>query len=212
MPRRLLVLVATLGLSSACDDKKGDGDEAAPPAEEQAVQSKAEDTKAKPERKINHLPPETVDGKMAKPEGAPEAQGAGPLDPAPGEGTKLVTIEAKSPAVKGGQLVENVGLAAVAGRFAPNLAIGCKAPCWQPAPMWPKKPTESTVEFEVFRGKTLMTKDGRSLGKYRVTSVPAPTESRRTEVVVGFGVENGAIVAHAKVRATGAELPLERVD
>lgn len=211
MSRRLL-LIATLGLLSACDDKKEAEDGAAPASEEQAEETKAKNERAKPERKINHLPPETVDGKMARPQGAPEAEGAEPIDPVPAAGAELVTLEAKSPAVKGGQLVENVGVAAVAGRFAPNLAVGCKAPCWQPAPMWPKKPTESTVEFEVFRGKSLMTKDAKSLGKYRVASVPAPTDSPRTEVVVGFGVENGAIVAHAKVRATGAVLPLERVD
>ena len=199
-----LLLVAALGLVAACDDNKDEDDKAAPAPEAQVEGAK--EASPKPQRKLDP-PPEEVD---AEPKGKPKALSAA-LDPSPGEGTTLVTLEAKSPAVKGGQLVENVGVAAVAGRFAPNLAVGCKAPCWQPAPMWPKDPTESTVEFEVFRGKTLMTKDAKSLGKYRVTSVPAPTDASRTEVVVGFGVENGAIVAHAKVRATGAALLLERI-
>lgn len=204
-----MVYAATLSLLGGCDGAEGSNDAEARADESPSPGRVAETAKTepKPKRRVDPLPPEEVD---AQPEGKPKA--AAPLDPTPGEDAKLVTVEAKSPAVKGGQLVENVGVAAVAGRFAPNLAVGCKAPCWQPAPMWPKDPTESTVEFEVFRGKTPMTKDAKNLGKYRVTSVPAPTGSSRTEVVVGFGVVDGAIVAHAKVRATGAELPLERVD
>lgn len=201
------MLVATLGLLSACDDKKDD-DEGATPGSDPQVEGKADaKTESKAKRRVDPLPPEEVD---AQPEGAPKA--AAPLDPTPGENTKLVTVESSSAAVEGEQLVENVGVAAVAGRFAPNLAAGCKTPCWQPAPMWPKTPSESTIDFEVFRGKTLLTKDAKRLGAFRVTSVPAPTDSPRTEVVIGFGVADGAIVAHARVRATGAELPLERVD
>jgi len=209
MPTSAWVLVAMLGLLAGCDETDAKPDDAAPADEAKPEQAKsADETKAKAERKVHHLPPEEVDGKQPEPEGKPKAE-TRPLDPKPSASSKLLTLEDRSPAVKGGMLVENVGVAAMAGRFAPNLAAGCEAPCWQPAPMWPKQPTESTIEFEVFRGKTLLTKDAKRLGKFRVTGVPT---GARTEVVVGFGVQDGAIKAHAKVRSTDAELTLEPVD
>lgn len=131
-----------------------------------------------------------------------------PVDPKPGEATTLLTIEQGSPAGRGGKVAQSVGLELPGDRFAPTLSSGCALPCWQPIPMWPKDPTETTVDFTLFRGKGPTTSGATKLGRYRVSSVPKAEPGSHSEVVVGLGIVDGSIVAHAKLRATGAALPL----
>jgi len=146
------------------------------------------------------------------PDVAPLAAAASPrLDPVPGASVKLVTVEAKSPAVKRGKLVAHVGFGLPGGRLAPVMGIGCEAPCWSPAPMWPSGKTETSLEFTLYRNAHATTEGAKLLGKYSVNSIPASTSGKHTEVVLGLGTVDGAIVMHAKLREGGAPLPITAV-
>ena len=139
---------------------------------------------------------------------APDGAGAPKLDPVPGPAVKLVTVEAKSPAVKRGKLVEHVGFGLPGGRMAPVMGIGCEAPCWSPAPMWPLGQTETSLEFTLYRNAHATTQGAKLLGKYTVNSIPPASSGKHTEVVLGLGTVDGAIVMHAKLRETDAALPI----
>lgn len=135
-----------------------------------------------------------------------------PIDPVPADGATLLTIEARTPAVTKGKLTQNVGPALPNGRVVPMLATGCVAPCWQPLPIWPKTPEETSVGFTLYRGRGSSVDGATKLGAFQVDSVPKPKPGTHAEVVVGVGIVDGKIVAHATLRATGAALPLRASD
>ncbi|MBL4683093.1 MAG: hypothetical protein JKY37_00775 [Nannocystaceae bacterium] len=135
-----------------------------------------------------------------------------PIDPVPTDGAALLTVEARTPAAAKGKLTQNVGPALPGGRVAPTLAVGCAAPCWQPLPIWPKTPEETSVSFTLYRGKGSLVEGAKKLGTFQVHAVPKPKPGTHAEVIVGIGVVDGNLVAHATLRATGAVLPLRASD
>lgn len=207
-----LVVVVT-----ACDASKPDANaNKAEPTDNAATAAKPDaDPKAEPAATPKSAAPNdgrpAVDMEDPDRKVEPPDNPVPPLDPKPAKSTTLVTVEASSAAAKADKLVQNVGLETFGQRLAPILATGCEAPCWQPAPMWPSSADETFVDFKLYRGKGQTTKGATMLGTFRVSEIPKPKAGPHSEIVVGLGVVDGAVVAHAKLRATGASLPLARV-
>ncbi len=195
---------------------------AAPPAEvaDEAAKSdsKARDAEpaSKPDAEAKAQPDPNRPAKdMEDPDNQsqPDPAKAKPaVDPSPGPGATLTTVEANTPAAKAGKVAHNVGIALPGGRIAPALAKGCALPCWQPLPMWPKTADDTSVDFTLRRATGTKTSGGAELGTFRVGSVPKPPAGTHSEVIVGLGIVDGAIAVHAKLRDTGEPLPLSKVE
>lgn len=197
----LLILAGALLATSACDAAKEPAS-AAPTARP--------DTNADRSQGPAEAEPKPVHAIDSTQEAMPEPSQPKPLDPTPTASTTVLTLEAATPAARGGKIVLNVGVPVPGGRVAPTLSIGCALPCWQPIPMWPKRPEDDTVEFSLMRASATSGEEAHDLGTYVVGSVPAPPAGTRAEVVVGIGVVDGDLVAHARLRSTGVAVPLAR--
>lgn len=205
------VCVALVGCADAGSETKAETDtgDAEAPAAEGAVEvvpkesgkrlSSAELEKPLSERAPPVAPPEAVNRPGMRPQTA--------IDPTPGADTKLLVLEARTPAVgRDGRLREAIGIESTPGRFVATLPPGCEAPCWKGARVWTRTADQSTLDVTVFRGRGGFTKSATKVGKYRIEDIP--TGGERQELLLVFGIVDGALKAYARVRDDGTQLTL----
>ena len=151
-------------------------------------------------------PPEPPKDRPHQPGMRPEKA----VDPTPTADTELIVLEAGTPAVgRDGRLKESVGIEAMPGRFVATLKPGCEAPCWKGARVWTRTADEPTLDVTVYRGKGAFTNKATKIGKYRIGDIP--TGGPRKELLLVFGVVDGALKAYARVRDDGTQLSLRPV-
>lgn len=128
--------------------------------------------------------------------GAPEPAGPG------------VVVEADTPAIRDGAVVEAVGIGTGPDGFAPLLRPGCALPCERTFQFSTAVDGQTEIPVSLFRGASKTASENHALGDFTVTGVPA-RPAGQAQVSLTLLAADGAIRLSAEDGA-GAPLAIAR--
>jgi molecular chaperone DnaK (HSP70) len=119
-------------------------------------------------------------------------------------------VEARSPAVAGGTLIQDIGID-LGGVFKVLLERHRAVPCEMTQTFSTAVDNQTEITFRLFRGVAKLTRHARLLGRFTITDVPpAPRETVTVDVTISVG-SDGSISLAAKETA-GHAVQLRRRD
>jgi molecular chaperone DnaK len=124
--------------------------------------------------------------------------------------TPVVTIEVEpdSLAIRGGELVESIGIETLGGVFTPLLEVGCRIPCEATNTFSTTADNQTEISVSLFRGTEELAIQNHSLGEFVVTEIPAATRGE-PQVAITVRADSGAILLSAH-ELSGAIVQLQR--
>ena len=84
-----------------------------------------------------------------------------------------VVVEADSPAISNGALVESVGIETLGGVFTPLLKAGCTLPCEVTNTFSTAADDQTEISIALVRGTAELAAENHFLGSFAVTDIPA---------------------------------------
>jgi molecular chaperone DnaK len=127
--------------------------------------------------------------------------GCGGAQPPP---SRLV-VEAASPAIDNGRLVEAVGLETLGGVFTPLLDASCALPCESTKVFSTAEDDQTEISITLFRGRGARVAENFRLGRFVIRGIPpSPRGQPQIAVTVQAAADDVVLVARdlAKGRVT----------
>ena len=125
-----------------------------------------------------------------------------------GSRTASIVVESRSPALRGGQVAEPVGLRTLGGVFTPILQAGCALPCEVTNTFSTAEDNQTEILIFLFRGSGSLVSENHSLGIFAIVDLP-PLPRGEPQVSVTLKAASGDIVLAAR-ESSGARLRIER--
>ena len=119
-----------------------------------------------------------------------------------------VVVEASSPAISDGTLVESVGIETLGGVFTSLLQAGCTLPCEVTNTFSTAADNQSEISIALVRGTAELAAENHSLGRFAVIDIPA---APRGEPQVAITLRaSGNSIALAARELSGSPIQLVR--
>jgi len=110
-------------------------------------------------------------------------------------------VEARSAAVGGGVLVQDIGIESLGGVFTVLLERRRAVPCEVTETFTTGADNQKEIEIRLFRGVAKLARDAKALGRFAVSDLPrAPRGTVRVAVTISVG-SDGTISLAAKEQA-----------
>lgn len=122
-----------------------------------------------------------------------------------------LTVEARSPAVANGHLVEDIGIETLGGVFTPLLARPHTVPCDVTETFSTAADNQTEIEIRLFRGVAKLAREAKSLGRFVVSEVPRAPRGTAMVAVTFSVTDDGSVRLSARERA-GRPVRLQRRD
>ena len=106
-------------------------------------------------------------------------------------------VEASSPAVRDGRLVQAVGIETLGGVFTPFLEVGCATPCEVSRVFSTAADNQTDISVALYRGTADLAADNHSLGRFAVVGFPAAPRGE-PQIEITLRVETEAITLSAR--------------
>ena len=119
-----------------------------------------------------------------------------------------IIVENASPALRDGQLVEDVGIETLGGVFTPLLARGTVAPAEVTEGFATATDDQAQLKLRMFRGVSKQVSDNHALGTFVVSGLPKGSRGKVT-VDISFGVTKDAVYLQVRERS-GARVLVAR--
>lgn len=119
-----------------------------------------------------------------------------------------IEVEARSPAIVRGSLVESVGIETLGGVFTPLLEVGCALPCEVTNIFSTAADNQTEISVALVRGTKDLAAHNHSLGRFVVTGIPpAPRGEPQVAITLRAAQESISLAAR---ELSGARVQLVR--
>ena len=117
-------------------------------------------------------------------------------------------VEASSPAIAGGSLVQSIGIETLGGVFTPLLEVGCTIPCEVTNTFSTAADNQSEISIALVRGTQDLAAHNHPLGRFVVKGIP-PAPRGEPQVTITLRAAGGTISLAAH-ELSGARIQLVR--
>ena len=119
-----------------------------------------------------------------------------------------IEVEARSPAIARGSLVESVGIETLGGVFTPLLNAGCTLPCEVTNTFSTAADNQTEISVALLRGTEDLATDNHALGRFVVKGIP-PAPRGEPQVAITLRAAGESISLAAR-ELSGAHVELQR--